>query len=254
MIASKAASSASTKTIVKTNKKSNMKMIRTVAGYAALAIGVSVGGVVVGAIVVAPAVSRATPLFSTNAATSSETNGSVGQADGDGAASQSATNVVAAAPFKSMAEVIGSTTQMEANKAVKPVGPSGLQGLKREVGFFYEDALDFVGRVPKTAWLYVDFALVAMFAGVWAYRRRRSGSNGAAKAAPVDSGRRSAASLPAKLVAGKGSRTPKAVVALAEAGTSQADIARRTGLPLDAVAMLLSLGSFGGRQLQPPTA
>lgn len=247
----KPASSANAKAIVKADRKLNLKMLRTVAGYAALTLGVSVGGVVVGAIVVAPAVSRATPLFSANAATSSETNGSVGQADGDGAASAS---VVAAEPFKPMTEVIASTTHVEANRAVEPVKQSGLQGFKRAMGYYYEDAMDFVGRVPKSTWLYVDAALVAMFAGVWFYRRRRTGMNGTAKAAPADSARRSTALLPSKLVAGKGSRTPKAVVALAEAGTSQADIARRTGLPLDAVAMLLSLGSFGGRQLQPPTA
>jgi len=49
------------------------------------------------------------------------------------------------------------------------------------------------------------------------------------------------------------SRTPKAVQALADSGSDSAEIARRTGLPVDAVAMLLSIGS-GGRQLRPPTA
>lgn len=49
------------------------------------------------------------------------------------------------------------------------------------------------------------------------------------------------------------SKTPKAVQALADSGTEPTEIAWRTGLSLDAVAMLLSIGSTH-RQLQPPTA
>ena len=49
------------------------------------------------------------------------------------------------------------------------------------------------------------------------------------------------------------SRTPKAVQALADSGTDPVEIAWRTGLSLDAVAMLLSLGA-SPRQLRPPTA
>ncbi len=50
-----------------------------------------------------------------------------------------------------------------------------------------------------------------------------------------------------------GRSTPRAVQALADTGTDLSEIARRTGLSLDAVAMLLSIGS-GSRQLRPPTA
>ncbi len=49
------------------------------------------------------------------------------------------------------------------------------------------------------------------------------------------------------------SRTPKAVQALADSGAEPSEIAWRTGLSLDAVAMLLSIGA-GARQLRPPTA
>jgi gas vesicle protein len=48
-------------------------------------------------------------------------------------------------------------------------------------------------------------------------------------------------------------RTPKAVEALAASGASTADIAQRTGLPIDAVSLLLSI-STGSRQVQPPSA
>ena len=50
-----------------------------------------------------------------------------------------------------------------------------------------------------------------------------------------------------------GSRTPKAVQALADSGAEPSEIAWRTGLSLDAVAMLLCIGPTG-RQLRPPTA
>ncbi len=49
------------------------------------------------------------------------------------------------------------------------------------------------------------------------------------------------------------SATPRQVRALAEQGTSLSDIARRTGLPLDAISMLLSV-SDPARQLPPTTA
>ncbi len=52
------------------------------------------------------------------------------------------------------------------------------------------------------------------------------------------------------LLSAKGGRTPRAVHALAAAGAVPAEIAWKTGLPLDAVAMLLNLS--GARQLQPP--
>ena len=50
-----------------------------------------------------------------------------------------------------------------------------------------------------------------------------------------------------------GSRTPKAVQALADSGAEPSEIAWRTGLSLDAVAMLLSINP-ASRQLRPPTA
>ena len=52
---------------------------------------------------------------------------------------------------------------------------------------------------------------------------------------------------------GKPDRTPKAVHALAAAGTTLTEIARRTGLPVDAVTLVLAI-STASRQLQPPTA
>jgi len=47
-------------------------------------------------------------------------------------------------------------------------------------------------------------------------------------------------------------RGPEAIEAMAASGASAPDIAWRTGLPLDAVQLLLSIST--GRQLHPPTA
>lgn len=60
--------------------------------------------------------------------------------------------------------------------------------------------------------------------------RRNKRSRTAAAAAPVIT-----------LRSGKVARTPKAVQALAASGAAPVEIAHRTGLPLDAVAMLLEL-------------
>lgn len=53
--------------------------------------------------------------------------------------------------------------------------------------------------------------------------------------------------------AGRADRTPRAVHALAQQGARPTEIAWRTGLPVDAVALLLAM-STASRQLQPPTA
>ena len=60
-------------------------------------------------------------------------------------------------------------------------------------------------------------------------------------------------SMPTISLGGKPDRTPRAVQALAAAGTAPSEISWRTGLPLDAVALLLAM-STASRQLQPPTA
>ena len=76
-------------------------------------------------------------------------------------------------------------------------------------------------------------------------RSRRSIRPSALSARPL-SGGKSGAKL-------NGSRTPQAVQALADSGAEPSEIAWRTGLSLDAVAMLLFINPTS-RQLQPPTA
>ncbi|MCO4099423.1 MAG: hypothetical protein HEQ38_08495 [Gemmatimonas sp.] len=50
------------------------------------------------------------------------------------------------------------------------------------------------------------------------------------------------AAAPSIKLAGRGGKTPRAVQALAAAGAAPAEIAWKTGLPLDAVSMLLEIG------------
>ena len=63
---------------------------------------------------------------------------------------------------------------------------------------------------------------------------------------------RTVVALPEPAV-GRSDRTPRAVQALAQQGARPTEIAWRTGLPVDAVSLLLAM-STASRQLQPPTA
>lgn len=90
--------------------------------------------------------------------------------------------------------------------------------------------------------LFGAIALTGFAATGWSYYRRHAASRTTSSSNRAKSG--------TKL---NGSRTPKAVQALADSGAEPSEIAWRTGLSLDAVAMLLSIGA-SGRQLRPPTA
>ena len=233
-----------------------MKRLRTALGYAAMAVGVTVGGVVVGAIVVAPAVSRSKSLIArtfSNSAATEETGGAVGQADGDPMNAGSMATVAAVAPFKPLTANIAS--EAKSVPAAVSVRRSVFGRFKYEVADQLDSMLIAASRVSNIFWFYADISVIMLLAGVWFWRRRQPAAAGIPNILSAqDLDKRLVAALPSKLVPGKGSRTPKAVATLAEAGTSPADIARRTGLALDAVLMLISMGSFGARQLQPPTA
>jgi hypothetical protein len=102
--------------------------------------------------------------------------------------------------------------------------------------------------VPDIAWRYlgvaVALATVAMI--VWRLRARSAAQP---RVASHVANKRSIATLPEKLTGGRvGSRTPREVLALAQAGNAPVDIARRTGMSLDAVSMCLSLSSLSARQ------
>jgi hypothetical protein len=237
----------------------NMKaLLRSVLMYGAMAVGVTVGGVVVGAMVVAPAVSRTKPLLertlsktaNTRSASMEESGTAVGQADGDPAA---IATLSATGTFQPMTQALAAAKKAQAKTATKPK-PTGWAAFQYEVNDKLDDARLFIGKVPKSYWLYVDLVGVALVALVFYRRRRVSGGTMTSAFSAIVAEKKVLPANSSWSGAGKSSRTPKAVVALAEQGNSPAAIARRTGLSLDAVSMLLSMGSFGGRQLQPPTA
>lgn len=215
--------------------------IRTIATYTALAIGVPVGGVVIGAMVIAPAVSRAKPLVQQVMGSSTAVVTK---------ASASKPTVAVVAPFKPMASalelqaIVDSAETLARQVAPKPTGAAAF---RTNAITLLNRATVETSRVPKTAWIAIDLSAIAMIAGLILLRRRRSTSSGAGLAL-------SAVTAAPRTGASRTSRTPKAVVALAESGASATDIARRTRMPLDAVSMCLSMGSMGARQLQPPTA
>ena len=233
-----------------------MTMMRKVLGYAAMSVAVTVVGVVVGAVIIAPAVSRTRPLFDrafNSGAESEGTGGAVGQADGDPMHSAALPVVSAAASFKPLADAIASSKKTE--PALVAPRRTGYAQIRYQVADRIEDVLLAAGRVPKIFWIYGDLGAVLLLAGFWTMRRRSRVSAAMANLLPSKGlDKRLASGLPSRLVPGSRSRTPRAVASLAEAGNTPTDIARRTGLALDAVAMLIAMGSLGARQLTPPTA
>ncbi|MDQ6611032.1 MAG: hypothetical protein M3Y64_01255, partial [Gemmatimonadota bacterium] len=97
-------------------------------------------------------------------------------------------------------------------------------------------AIPGADRVPDIVWLFVAAAGVLVLLALVGWRvRRRPG----AKLSVARLGTTATAIQPSR-IADRTSGTPRAVVALAEAGTASADIARRTGLSLDAVSLCLA--------------
>lgn len=138
------------------------------------------------------------------------------------------------------------------------VGPSSTPGRSVDMQRLTKDfvnAMPSFDRIPNTVWLVVAGAaalvLVVALGGKLRTRMRSRGVPTAQMA--FDLASLSAAAMPATPVGGK-NRTPRAVQALAEAGTAPADIARRTGLSFDAVVLCLAMSPIGARQLRPPTA
>jgi hypothetical protein len=203
----------------------SMKSLRRVARYVALTLGVTVGGVVIGAMVIAPAVSYAKPAIQRVLDRASAVN------------STASTAAASASPIANSVDAVAASSR-----------PSVLTTLKARTTQFANQAILSAGRLPKFAWFALAAGVVLFSAGLgfWLRRARSSGRPVAPVVVVANSG---------KPVALKATgRTPKSVLVLAESGASIADIARRTRMPLDAVAMCLSMGSAGVRQLQPPTA
>ncbi|MEQ1691298.1 MAG: hypothetical protein ABMA00_08445 [Gemmatimonas sp.] len=179
-----------------------------------LAIGVTIGGVMAGALVIAPVVARAT--------------------QPDATAQVARTLATVSTATKTLAG-IALERILEAKSELRSVLPS-----------------------PVTRYAPPVLAIVSIIGALSALFLRRdtpqrtlvpvasespNSPRGLARLTPRSSAR----------VNGKRNRTPRAVEALAATGASTQDIAWRTGLPIDAVQLLLAISS-GPRHFQPPTA
>jgi hypothetical protein len=143
-----------------------------------------------------------------------------------------------------LSRLINSATAfaVEATERTRAISSSALANAPEPVARF---------ALPGLALASILTALTALLV------RRRSGGRGvslipATASAPRTTAPR-ATTRPTARSSARDSRTPKAVEALAASGASTSDIAWRTGLPIDAVTLLLAISS-GARQLQPPTA
>ncbi|MBL0173480.1 MAG: hypothetical protein IPP90_22870 [Gemmatimonadaceae bacterium] len=179
-----------------------------------LAIGVTAGGVMAGALVVAPVVARATRPDAT----------------------------------AQVARLLGSVSS--ATMTVARIALEQVLEFKSDV----RAALP----VPVTRYAPPILAIVSIIGALSALFMRRTTPQrtlvpvtGDAPAASFSLSRLTPRS--SARVGGKRHRTPRAVEALAATGASTTDIAWRTGLPIDAVQLLLAISS-APRQLQPPTA
>jgi hypothetical protein len=88
--------------------------------------------------------------------------------------------------------------------------------------------LAVAGVAAAAALVALAFGARRLMQAIGAHRARRSRTS-------------AVASVPAARLNGKASRTPRAVQALAAAGAAPTEIAWKTGLPVDAVSMLLEL-------------
>jgi hypothetical protein len=229
-----------------------MTMLRRVVAYAALALSVTVGGVIIGATVIAPIVS--------------------------GGERPSAPSSVSVRVPAAMATSAATEAMRPAAEPTTPAAPSAQTVLMDRVGHAWQSMYAATAaavsnaarstqsyiasrRMPQLAprvWLSMGTgaALLAAMLVALRLRSRRSGIKSA-----VAPGFLIPSSRPASIVvaasnrlSGRSERTPRAVMALAESGAAPQEIARRTGMPLDAVALCLSMSTMGVRQLQPPTA
>lgn len=188
-------------------------VVRTVL-VGTLAIGVTIGSVMAGAVVVAPLVARAT------------------QPDATAQLAQSLANVSATSSsvFHSAIARVQTTLQTTVEQLPAPVSQYALPGI-------------------------AAITMVGLLSSVLLRRRSPHRSLIPAQTSFAPSARTMERLTPHanQKISGRHQKTPRAVNALAASGASSTDIAWRTGLPIDAVQLLLALANTP-RQFQPPTA
>ncbi len=192
--------------------------LRRIGVMIGLGIGVTVGGVAAGALVLAPAVAASSQAGVGVSVTRSIDKGFI-TARGWRARTNAALSDMLHGipdPLRRLALPV-----LLSILALAGFSASGVSLLRRSPGFGHAGRLADVGSVGR---------LLRTVAGTSTSR-----ASGASRSARPTS------------------RTPRAVQALANSGAEPSEIAWRTGLSLDAVAMLISIGA-PSRQLRPPTA
>jgi hypothetical protein len=195
---------------------------------ATLAITVTVGGVLVGALVVAPVVARASQPGTTAQVTRTITAFST--------AALSASRLIATRGADAVADTMASLPQPMTRYAL-----AGL-GLVAIIGAFSPRLLR--RRTPMRSLTSADADAIGR-------SDLAEGVSGHSIKSTFGSKLLTPRSTPR--VGSKRNQTPRAVEALAATGASAGDIAWKTGLPIDAVRLLLAI-STATRQLQPPAA
>ncbi len=199
--------------------------LRQAAFIVALGVGVTVGGVAAGALVLAPAVAGATkPGVGASVTRTIDAGfGTLRSATATPSRVMTARWMTLPASVRRLA-----LPMLFGSLAVTGFAATGISLLRRRPTLRMPAAGDTVGSTVADT--------LASVSVLWGGAGRSTGRGSARSGGRVT-----------------GRSTPRAVQALADAGTELSEIARRTGLSLDAVAMLLSIGS-GSRQLRPPTA
>lgn len=197
--------------------------------WTGLAIGVTVGGVLAGALVVAPVAAKVS-----HPETMARTTQAVSSTAASAYAVAREVASATATKFRAMAESATAGRWSHAVTAVLSNTPES-------------------ARTMALPLLVVVTLLAAITALVL---RRRTPSTARLALAPVSASRGRARSTPkaaGRQMGRADHRTPKTVEALAATGVSATDIAKRIGLPIDAVRLLIAISSES-RQVQPPAA
>jgi hypothetical protein len=158
-----------------------------------------------------------------------------------------------------VAPVVARASRPDATAIATRALETATAAITNAIVFAMDARADLIGALPVPVTRYAPpaLAIVSIVGALSAIFMRRSTPQ--RTLAPIEDSR-SSANNPARLTprsaprfSGKRNKTPRAVEALAATGASTQDIAWRTGLPIDAVQLLLAI-STAPRQLQPPTA
>lgn len=154
-----------------------------------------------------------------------------------------------------VAPVVAKATSPEASSRFDQAIASSSAAVKTGMTTLRASAMTVISRLPEPAARFAvpGLAVISVVSGLSAVFLRRRTPTRSLIPATADISLPDIGNVRLSGRSTAKSRTPRAVEALAASGASTTDIARRTGLPIDAIQLLLAI-STGSRQLQPPTA